>query len=72
MVAIQFRLDEEDFKAKMLLQVHDELVFELPRGEELGLRAMLQELMPTAIEMSVPVKIDIKTGENWAAMTYEQ
>ncbi len=69
MAGIQRRLDADGFRARMLLQVHDELVFETPHGEEEeALRAMLNEVMPNAIEMSVPVKIDIKVGENWAAM----
>ena len=72
MVGIQKRLDAEDFRSKMLLQVHDELVFETPREEEQPLRAMLEEVMPNAIEMSVPIKIDVKTGEDWASMTYQE
>lgn len=71
MVGIQKRLEGESFESRMLLQVHDELVFELPPYEEHKLSAMLNEVMPHAIEMSVPVKIDIKTGANWASMTYE-
>ena len=52
----------------MLLQVHDELVFELPRSEEKKLSAMLHDTMPKALDLSVPLKIDIKRGDNWAEM----
>jgi DNA polymerase-1 len=69
MVQVQARLEGDGFEAKMLLQVHDELVFETPRDEEKPLSAMLHEVMPSALELSVPVKIDIKTGDNWAQMT---
>ena len=66
---VQQRLENDGFEANMLLQVHDELVFELPRGEEAKLSAMLHEIMPNALKLDVPVKIDIKQGDNWADMT---
>jgi len=68
MVVVQRRLENEGFQAKMLLQVHDELVFELPLAEEARLSAMLHETMPAALSLSVPLKIDIKFGETWADM----
>ena len=72
MVAIQRRLEGDGLRSKMLLQVHDELVFELPVEEEQQLKAMLHAVMPNALEMSVPLQIDIKTGETWASMTYAE
>jgi DNA polymerase-1 len=68
MVLVQKRLESDGFEAKMLLQVHDELVFELPRSEEKSLSAMLHDTMPKALVLSVPLKIDIKRGDNWAEM----
>jgi DNA polymerase-1 len=68
MVLVQQRLESDGFEAKMLLQVHDELVFELPRSEEKSLSAMLHDTMPKALDLSVPLKIDIKRGDNWAEM----
>ena len=68
MVVVQQRLEDDGFEAKMLLQVHDELVFELPRSEERALSAMLHDTMPKALNLSVPLKIDIKRGDNWAEM----
>ena len=68
MVTVQQRLESDAFEAKMLLQVHDELVFELPLEEEPALSAMLRETMPSALSLSVPLKIDIKLGETWADM----
>ena len=72
MVTIQHRLEEDGFRSRMLLQVHDELLFELPGEEEEELVAMLQDVMPNALEMSVPVQIDVKTGPTWASMTYTE
>ena len=72
MVAIQRRLERDGFRSRMLLQVHDELVFELPVEEEQELVGMLQEVMPNALEMSVPLQIDVKTGPTWASMTYAE
>ena len=72
MVLVQQHLENEGFEANMLLQVHDELVFELPRSEEGKLSAMLHETMPNALKLDVPVKIDIKQGDNWADMTSQR
>jgi DNA polymerase-1 len=69
MVEVQKRLENDGFESKMLLQVHDELVFEYPVDEEENLTAMLNEVMPSALELSVPLKIDTKTGDNWADMS---
>ena len=68
MARIHQRMGADQLKSRMLLQVHDELVFELAPGEEKKLRALLQEIMPHAIpEISkvVPVEIEIGTGDNW-------
>jgi len=52
----------------MLLQVHDELIFEVPQAEGEEMRQLASELMSTALELSVPLKVDIKTGSNWGEM----
>ena len=70
MIAVQRRLDADGFRSRMLLQVHDELLFEAPADEEAALTSMLRDLMPNAVALSVPLRIDVKTGPNWAAMTY--
>jgi DNA polymerase-1 len=67
MVTVLRRLKEERFEAKLLLQIHDELVFEFPPAEEERLRQMVTEAMSGAAALSVPLKVDVKTGENWAA-----
>ena len=62
-------LADRELRARMLLQVHDELIFELPNAETPDLIALLQNVMPTAIDMVVPLSIDIKTGANWRDLT---
>jgi DNA polymerase-1 len=55
-------------QSKMILQVHDELVFDVAPGEETLMRSLVDEIMPGALKLSVPLKIDIKTGKNWSEM----
>jgi len=52
----------------MLLQVHDELIFEVLKVELEEMRQLVPQAMSTAIELSVPLKVDIKTGSNWGEM----
>jgi DNA polymerase-1 len=68
MARIHQRMEKLALKSQMLLQVHDELVFELAPGEENELRALLQEIMPNAIPeiaQVVPIEIEIGIGKNW-------
>ena len=55
-----------NFKTKLILQVHDELVFECPKEEVGQLRKIVEEEMVNAIKLIVPVKVDIGVGGNWA------
>ena len=55
----------EGFKSRMLLQVHDELVFEVAKGELETLRAMVVEKMSTVAKLSVPLEVQIGTGRSW-------
>jgi DNA polymerase-1 len=68
MIRIDKELDEKGFETRMLLQVHDELIFEGPRAEQEALREMLHRIMPASLELIVPLRIDIKSGLNWADM----
>jgi len=65
MIRIHESLRAEGLEAKMLLQVHDELVFEFPPAEEDALRALVEREMTTAIALDVPLVVDIGTGKNW-------
>ncbi len=65
MLNIQRRLDRETRAARMLLQIHDELVFEAPLDERDALAALITDEMTSALELDVPLKVDIATGPNW-------
>jgi DNA polymerase-1 len=66
MIRIQDRLESLHLSTKMIMQVHDELVFEVPDGEiETGL-PMIRNEMETVMELSVPLKVSIHSGKNWA------
>ena len=54
----------------MILQVHDELIFECPNEEIEEMRALCREIMPQSLEMKVPLKVDTKVGRNWGEMQY--
>ncbi len=68
MVNLYREMVKRCLKSKMLLQVHDELVFEVPPDELDTMRQLIAELMPNALKLIVPLKIDIKVGKNWAEM----
>ncbi|MFT5123128.1 MAG: DNA polymerase-1 [Verrucomicrobiales bacterium] len=65
MTKVQAALAAGKFKTRMLLQVHDELVFDLWPPEEQEIRGLVQECMQNALALDVPIVVDIGTGENW-------
>jgi DNA polymerase I len=65
MIAIHRRLHEEKFAARMLLQVHDELVFESPVGEIERLSEMVRLEMQRALPLRVPIAVEIGSGKSW-------
>jgi len=68
MIRIDDELTKQGFKSRMLLQVHDELIFEGPKAELDDLRALVLRIMPASLELKVPLKVDVKVGKNWADM----
>jgi len=66
MVKIFRKIKELGLKSKMILQVHDELVFELPEEEETLLKKIVEEEMSTALPLSVPIKVEIKVAKHWS------
>ncbi len=65
MIHIHRRLREEDMRSKMILQVHDELVFEAAAEEVDTLSALVKQEMENAIRLDVPLKVDVGVGKNW-------
>ncbi len=62
---IDAELSERGLRLKMLLQVHDELIFEGPSAEMDDLREMVLRIMPASLDLDVPLKVDVKVGKNW-------
>ena len=62
------RLGSERLQAKMLLQVHDELVLEVPHGELETVGLLVREVMESAYRLDVPLQVDIEAGPNWYEM----
>lgn len=65
MIRIHDRLRREALETKMLLQVHDELVFEVPESEIQRVRSLVKEEMEEVYRLDIPLKADIKIGKNW-------
>ena len=68
MVRVRNRMAEMDLRSHMLLQVHDELIFEAPPDEIEALKGLVLEEMPRALELSVPLKVTVKTGASWGEL----
>jgi len=68
MVNLHREMGNRNLRSKMTLQVHDELVFEVPPEEIDLMKELVSQIMPQALKLSVPLKIDIKLGKNWAEM----
>jgi DNA polymerase-1 len=65
MVKIEARLAGAQFDARMLLQIHDELIFEVRRSQMHEVAALVRSEMENAVQLSVPLAVTVKTGENW-------
>ncbi|HYY15237.1 MAG TPA: DNA polymerase, partial [Gammaproteobacteria bacterium] len=65
MINIHNRFRREGMRAQMLLQVHDELVFEVPVAELDTVKPLVVEEMERAVRLDVPVKVDVGIGRNW-------
>ena len=65
MVRIAHRLVREGLETRMLLQVHDELVFDVPEGELENVTALVTEEMEGAVDVSVPLLVEVGHGHNW-------
>ncbi len=65
MLRVNRRLKEENLKARLLLQVHDELLLEAPKEEAEAASKLLKEEMEAAADLSVPMEVEVLTGSNW-------
>ncbi|NIM11010.1 MAG: DNA polymerase I [Candidatus Aminicenantes bacterium] len=68
MINIHRKMEQAGMKSKLVMQVHDELVFEYPPGEERQLLQIVKEEMENAVELRVPLKVDLETGKTWGSL----
>ena len=67
MVKLHKELLIGEYKTKIVLQVHDELVFDVPKDELDRVIPLIERVMEGAAQLDVPIKVDIGQGENWLA-----
>ena len=65
MIEIDKRLSESKLEASMLLQVHDELIFDVPENQADELASMIKDCMESVVELSIPLKVDVGIAKNW-------
>ena len=65
MINIYSELQKQNFKTKMLLQVHDELVFDVYKPELETVKPIIEKLMREALPLNVPIEVGMGSGENW-------
>ncbi len=65
MVRVHKELTKRNLKSKLILQVHDELIIETFKDEEDEVKEIMKDVMENAIKLSIPLKVEISTGENW-------
>jgi DNA polymerase-1 len=68
MLEVDRRLRESSLTARLILQVHDELILECPRDEVGAVKALVMEAMSTAVQLSVPLRVSVESGDRWGAM----
>lgn len=65
MIKVKERMEKEQLKSDMLLQVHDELIFDVPKDEVETMKALVKEEMEHAFKLDVPLDVNIEIGESW-------
>jgi len=68
MIDVDREISERKLRSRMILQVHDELIFECPADERETIRELAMRIMPASLELKVPLKVDLKQGKNWGEM----
>ena len=69
MIHMDRRLRESGLPARMILQVHDELLFELPESDVPAVAAITREIMEGAYQLAIPLKVDLSAGPTWADLS---
>jgi DNA polymerase-1 len=68
MINLQREMEKRGLESKMLIQVHDELLFEVPEKEFEEMSQLVPQMMSTALVLSVPLKVDVQVGRNWGEL----
>lgn len=68
MLSVAERLRKEKLRSRLILQVHDELILECPPEEEQTVKALLMETMSTAVQLAVPLRVSVESGDRWGKM----
>jgi DNA polymerase-1 len=68
MIEIDHQIRERGLKTRMILQVHDELIFEVPENEVAEVSKLVKEGMENVVELKVPLIVDMGTGDNWYSL----
>jgi len=68
MINLDHEMSQLGLKSRLLLQVHDELIFEVPLAEKETMLSLVPQVMSAAVLLAVPLKVDVKTGANWGDM----
>ena len=71
MINMHREMERSALASKMLLQIHDEILFEVPLEEIEVMNSLVLKIMPQAVPLCVPLKVDTKQGKNWGEMTRE-
>ena len=69
MIQIAKAIDEQKLASRMIITVHDELVFDVRKDEEESLAKLIREKMENTLPLSVPIKVTLKKGKNWLETT---
>ena len=65
MINVYNKMKQSELKSKMILQIHDELLFDVPKNEIEILPSIVKNEMENAIKLNVPLKVDCDYGKNW-------
>ena len=69
MIKIDKSFKRERFTSRLLLQIHDELIFEIYQPELEKAKTIIKDIMEHSLKLSVPIKVNLKTGNNWAEVS---
>jgi DNA polymerase-1 len=68
MIKLHKEMKKRELNSKLILQVHDELIFEVPEAEMTEICQLVPRIMSTSLKLNVPIKVDMKIGRNWREM----